>query len=342
MRSATRWTACATPQSVRIGCQRGAVNSAPLRARRAAEAALELATAGAQPGARAAGEALEREPTKARIVDYLTILDVRDGNPRRAIERLNAIFESGTAPLPLLLIRARLLADLALWEPAEQDAKRVFEAALGLPGVAELLVTIYRSQHRIDSATATLETASKKVARRRAALPIGRLHAEGPHGSRHRTPSSTRGAARPPRENDLPRTRLCRTRSQRALSRRRTPKSSAFRDCRHTRRLYLQRASSRQQSSSIATHSNWPRQASARRPVASPSRPRAEGREPQRRRSARVRAGAGRRSRVSRGRAGEAGNRSRARRAGRQREPGLTATTGSARRWPSVRIDRSP
>lgn len=129
--------------------------------------------------------ALERAPADARIVEYLTILDVREGNPRRAIERLRPILESDTAPLALVLIRARLLAELEMWEPAEQDARRVFDGAPGLPGAAELLVSIYRSQHRLDAATGALEVAAKNDALGGAQLYLlGRLHAEAGHADR--------------------------------------------------------------------------------------------------------------------------------------------------------------
>jgi tetratricopeptide (TPR) repeat protein len=132
------------------------------------EAALEYAYREGDTDPAKAAEVLEaalaRTPGDARLVDYLTGLDVRAGRAPQALERLNKALAAGPVTAQLLVARGRLLASLKRWSDAEVDLRATFEAAPNYQGVSELLVEVYRAQGKVDQALASLEKADQSNA----------------------------------------------------------------------------------------------------------------------------------------------------------------------------------
>jgi tetratricopeptide (TPR) repeat protein len=72
---------------------------------------------------------------------------------------VNSAVQGGRAKPETLLMRARLSKRAGMYERAEADALRAFEANPSLPGAVDLLYAIYEAQDRLDEARASFEEA---------------------------------------------------------------------------------------------------------------------------------------------------------------------------------------
>jgi tetratricopeptide (TPR) repeat protein len=106
-------------------------------------------------------EALARDPDNRTLLTSATALDLRSGEIDRALSRLDRRLESRPdAPLPLAL-RAQVLARANRLEEAERDARQAFERNPSLPGVMDLILSIYQLQGRTDAAIEQLEASER-------------------------------------------------------------------------------------------------------------------------------------------------------------------------------------
>jgi tetratricopeptide (TPR) repeat protein len=109
-------------------------------------------------------EILERaasaRPDDSSLVVQLARLDLRDGKPEQALERINTVIAKGRRVSPeLVLERARVLAVQGEIELAQRDALQAFEARPDLDAAAGLLLQLYRAQGQIDEVVASFEQA---------------------------------------------------------------------------------------------------------------------------------------------------------------------------------------
>lgn len=128
---------------------------------------------------RAAFERIDRiRPGSPRVVTVLARMDLREGKPQAALDRINAaIGKSGGASADLLFQRARILAATGDVPGAQRDALRAFEARPDLAGAAAFLVRLYRSQGNESEVVASFEEAHEAGALRPPAVYLlARLH----------------------------------------------------------------------------------------------------------------------------------------------------------------------
>ena len=122
-------------------------------------------------------EALARDPDNRTLLTSATALDLRSGEIDRALSRLDRRLESRPdAPLPLAL-RAQVLARANRLEEAERDARQAFERNPSLPGLMDLILSIYQLQGRTDAAIEQLEASeSAGLLEPSHRVLLGRLH----------------------------------------------------------------------------------------------------------------------------------------------------------------------
>ena len=119
----------------------------------------------------------ERAPADHEVLKALTEFDLRGGRVREALDRLNQVVASGLATPPTLLLRARILTRLQVYDQAEADVLRAFEADPTLPDAIDLLYTIYRVQGKLEEAKRSFEQAEEAgVLHPGARLLLGRLY----------------------------------------------------------------------------------------------------------------------------------------------------------------------
>jgi tetratricopeptide (TPR) repeat protein len=106
-------------------------------------------------------QALEREPGNGQALRLMAQMELNAGRPADALARIDKAAEARPLTPPLLLLRAQVLAMQQDWARAEEEARRAFAAAPGLPGALELLANIYVAQNRVDDAIASFEEAEK-------------------------------------------------------------------------------------------------------------------------------------------------------------------------------------
>ncbi len=102
-------------------------------------------------------EALARDPDSVALLSTSTFFDLSTGEIDRALERLNRAIETRSEVPRLLALRAQTLVRANRLEEAERDARQAFERNPALPGVLELILSIYQEQGRIDVAIEQLE-----------------------------------------------------------------------------------------------------------------------------------------------------------------------------------------
>jgi tetratricopeptide (TPR) repeat protein len=104
-------------------------------------------------------------------------MDLRAGQPGRALERLDRVVASQRTGARVLLLRAEVLARVGHFERAEADALRAFEAAPDLPRAVDLLFAIYAAQNKLDEARRSFEEAEAAgVLHGGARVLLGRLY----------------------------------------------------------------------------------------------------------------------------------------------------------------------
>ena len=102
-------------------------------------------------------QVLARNPRDAVALRLLTELDLAAGRSDEALARIDATARAGPLSPPLVLLRAQILAAAGDWKRAEEEARRAFAASPELPAGVELLTRIYRAQHRLEEAIASLQ-----------------------------------------------------------------------------------------------------------------------------------------------------------------------------------------
>jgi tetratricopeptide (TPR) repeat protein len=109
---------------------------------------------------RALQRAAAARPDDPRVVVHLARMDLREGRPEEALDRLNAVVAQGGPVSPeLVLERARVLAAQGEIELAQRDALQAFEVRPDLEAAATLLVQLYRAQGRVAEVIASFEQA---------------------------------------------------------------------------------------------------------------------------------------------------------------------------------------
>jgi tetratricopeptide (TPR) repeat protein len=103
--------------------------------------------------------ALARTPANPEILETLVGIDLRAGQGKLALARINAAINTGRAKPKTLLLRAHVLYMGSKLDLAEADALRAFEADPSLAGGVDLLYAIYEAQDRLDEARTSFEEA---------------------------------------------------------------------------------------------------------------------------------------------------------------------------------------
>ncbi len=110
--------------------------------------------------ARAHLEAAHRAaPAHFAVLEALTRLDLRAGQPERALGRIQRTIDEQRTGARVLLLRAEVLAQLGQFARAEADALRALEAAPDLPRAVDLAFRIYAAQHKLDLVQRSFEEA---------------------------------------------------------------------------------------------------------------------------------------------------------------------------------------
>lgn len=104
-------------------------------------------------------QALERSPGNRDVIAVLTDMDLAAGAVRKALRRIDRAIGAQEPRPEILMLRARVLAQLGKLEAAEVDALRAFEARPELDGLADLLFSIYRAQGSLLEAQRSFEQA---------------------------------------------------------------------------------------------------------------------------------------------------------------------------------------
>jgi tetratricopeptide (TPR) repeat protein len=121
--------------------------------------------------------ALARAPANPELLEELVEIELRTGNAKGALLRLNAVIDSGRARPRTLLLRARVFTAAGSFDRAEADALRAFEADPALPGGVNALYAIYEAQGRLDEARTSFEEAEAAgVLHSGARLLLGRIY----------------------------------------------------------------------------------------------------------------------------------------------------------------------
>jgi tetratricopeptide (TPR) repeat protein len=121
--------------------------------------------------------ALSRAPGNPELLEELVEINLRAGNAKAALFRLNAAIDSGRARPRTLLLRARAFTAAGSLDRAEADALRAFEADPALPGGVDTLYAIYEAQGRLDEARTSFEEAEAAgVLHSGARLLLGRIY----------------------------------------------------------------------------------------------------------------------------------------------------------------------
>ena len=127
--------------------------------------------------ARLLDEALARRPASAALLSSAAVFDLRAGEIDRALGRLNRGLEAKPNASQLLALRAQVLARGDRLEEAERDARQAFESSPGMPGLLELILTIYEQQGRTEVAIEQLEASeSAGLLGPNHRVLLGRLH----------------------------------------------------------------------------------------------------------------------------------------------------------------------
>jgi tetratricopeptide (TPR) repeat protein len=106
-----------------------------------------------------------------------TAFDLRTGEVDRALSRLNRGLEAKPGVPILLAMRAQALARADRLEEAERDARQAFERNPSLPGVLDLILSIYQLRGRTDVAIEQLEASeSAGLLGPNHRVLLGRLH----------------------------------------------------------------------------------------------------------------------------------------------------------------------
>jgi len=122
-------------------------------------------------------EALARDPQSVVLLRSATVFDLSTGEIDRALARLNRGLEARPGVPLLLALRAQVLARADRLEEAEQDARQAFERNPSLPGVLDLILSIYQLRGRIDVAIEQLEASeSAGLLGPYQRVLLGRLH----------------------------------------------------------------------------------------------------------------------------------------------------------------------
>lgn len=100
-----------------------------------------------------------RESPNFAVLESLVALELEEGRPDAALERVNQALAGEHGGARALLLRARLLRDTGELRRAETDALRAFEAAPGLPGAIDLLLSIYAANGSSEAAIRSFEEA---------------------------------------------------------------------------------------------------------------------------------------------------------------------------------------
>ena len=134
-----------------------------LLAQPAPDAAVEFARSeGSADPARARAH-LERAhraaPAHFAVLEALTHLDLRTGEPARAIARIERVIAQQHTGARVLLLRAEVLAQLGQLARAEADALRALEAAPQLPRAVDLAYSIFAAEQKLDDAQRAFEAA---------------------------------------------------------------------------------------------------------------------------------------------------------------------------------------
>lgn len=122
-------------------------------------------------------EALARDPDSVSLLRAATVFDLSTGKIDRALARLNRGLEARPEVPLLLALRAQVLARADRLEEAERDARQAFERSPSLPGVLDLILSIYERQGRIGVAIEQLEASeSAGLLEPNHRVLLGRLH----------------------------------------------------------------------------------------------------------------------------------------------------------------------
>jgi tetratricopeptide (TPR) repeat protein len=101
----------------------------------------------------------ERAPAHYAVLEALTRDDLRDGDPARALARLERVIGTQRTGPRVLLLRAEALASAGQLARAEADALRALESAPDLPRAVDVAYAIFAAQGKLDAALQSFEEA---------------------------------------------------------------------------------------------------------------------------------------------------------------------------------------
>ena len=97
---------------------------------------------------------------RAKVLELLVALDLRDERFAEALQRVNAVFEAGAATPDTLLLRAKVLLAMGQLEAGERDLLALVGRGSADFEVADLIVKVYAAQGRTAEAIRSFEEAS--------------------------------------------------------------------------------------------------------------------------------------------------------------------------------------